>query len=56
MATTRQMVLGWVEHWEREHLGEATHFPTWLCSMEAVHEAVADGDLTNKHLCNDAKG
>lgn len=45
MATTRQLLLGWIEHWEREHPGKGTHIPTWLCSMDAVEEAVRDGDV-----------
>jgi len=45
MATTRTQLLGWIEHCEREHPGKGTHIPVWLCSMHAVHEAVADGDV-----------
>ena len=45
MVTTRQQLLGWLEHCERSHPNEGTHFPHWLCSMDAVHEAEADGDI-----------
>lgn len=45
MRDGRQQLLGWIEHCEREHPGEGTHFPSWLCSMDAVHEAVADGQI-----------
>lgn len=45
MPTTRQQLLGWIEHCEREHPGKATHIPTWLCTMNAVHDAVESGHL-----------
>lgn len=43
MTTTRQQLLGWIEHCEREHPGKATNIPVWLCSMDALHEAEIDG-------------
>lgn len=43
MTTTRQQLLGWIEHCEREHPGQGTHFPAWLCTMDAVNEAEAEG-------------
>jgi hypothetical protein len=45
MTTTRIMLLGWLEHCEREHSGQGTHIPMWLCSIDAVREAVEDGDV-----------
>lgn len=43
MPTTRQQILGWIKHCEREHPGKGTHIPSWLCSMDAVTEAEGDG-------------
>jgi hypothetical protein len=45
MPTTRMQVLGWIEHCESEHPGLGTMIPTWLCTIEALHEAIADGDV-----------
>lgn len=45
MIDVRQLILGWVDHTEREHQDVVTGFPTWLCSMDDVHAAVKDGDV-----------
>lgn len=43
MTTTLYQLLGWIEHCEREHPDKETSIPWWLCSMDALHDAVADG-------------
>ena len=45
MTTTRQQLLGWLEHCERDHPGQGTHIPSWLCTMDAVREAEEAGDI-----------
>lgn len=43
MTTTRVQLLGWIEHCERDHPGQGTNIPVWLCSMDFVHETEAEG-------------
>ncbi|MDE2096338.1 MAG: hypothetical protein KGL39_03765 [Patescibacteria group bacterium] len=41
-------LLGWVEHYEREHSRQGTTIPVWLCNFDLVHAAVASGLLYEK--------
>lgn len=45
MPITRHQLLGWIEHCERAHPGVATNIPTWLCTMDAVRDAVESGHI-----------